>query len=67
MANESPVKNAQFNVRVGVEGLIRLDNLRRREEDLPTRSKMMRRLIDRAHGILRDDEGEPLVKVGHGR
>lgn len=37
-----------FMIREGAEWLSRLDDLRRRESDLPSRSEMVRRLVNTA-------------------
>ena len=41
-----------FQVRVGAEFIRMLDDLRRVEDDVPGRSEMVRRLVQRAHGQL---------------
>lgn len=43
MANDT-----QIAVRATTEHLKKLDDLRRKEKDLPTRTEMIRRLIERA-------------------
>ena len=40
--------DTQIAVRISEERLRQLDELRRREKDLPSRAEMLRRLIDRA-------------------
>ena len=41
-------KHAQITIRVTADRLEALDELRRKERDVPTRAEMVRRLIDRA-------------------
>ena len=41
-------KDTQTAIRLLSEHLLKLDELRRKEKDLPTRAEMMRRLIERA-------------------
>jgi len=38
----------QIPIRLSTQALAALDDLRRAEDDLPTRAEMIRRLIDRA-------------------
>jgi hypothetical protein len=41
-------KSMNFHMRTDAELMIRLDDLRRREPDVPPRAEMIRRLIEKA-------------------
>jgi metal-responsive CopG/Arc/MetJ family transcriptional regulator len=41
-------QDAQIAVRISTELLTALDELRRKEKDLPSRAEMLRRLVERA-------------------
>ena len=46
--DKKPAKHPLFNFRVEPQLLQRIDDLRRKEADIPTRSEMVRRIIMRA-------------------
>jgi hypothetical protein len=47
-------KDAILHMRISEAEISALDELRRQEKDIPTRSEMVRRLIARADGWARD-------------
>ena len=50
MGNTKPItQDKQFPMRVDDEFLRMLDDLRRNEADVPPRSQMVKRLVDRAY------------------
>jgi hypothetical protein len=48
IAKHSETLETQIAIRVTADRLEALDELRRREKDVPTRAEIVRRLIDRA-------------------
>jgi hypothetical protein len=52
-------REKMFNVRMSEEELRRLDEVRRREPDVPDRATMMRRLLERAYAGLPEGARQP--------
>lgn len=49
-------QDTQIAIRMSTQALAALDDLRRIEDDVPSRAEMIRRLIDRAAGEVRASE-----------
>ena len=58
-------KDAILHIRVADSSKLDLDTLRKREPDLPSRSEMVRRLIDRAKANLDMPVSMPEPRAAH--
>jgi len=52
-------QNTLLQMRIAEEIVAKLDDLRRVEADIPSRSEMIRRLIERADGMVKKDKKAP--------
>jgi metal-responsive CopG/Arc/MetJ family transcriptional regulator len=58
------MQDTQIAVRISSQLLTALDELRRKEKDLPTRAEMLRRLVERASDAKHKRQASPVHGSG---